>query len=193
MLWPEWLVLSQLVLCWAPCLESIQCTEEQGRTEWGRCLCPLHRDVGAILLKPSSKHPPELQENLGPWCVRSHVAGKILICGKENKMVWAEIGQSSQPHCPSVWSSHPPCTTPSSMFTLLLLCASPQGFTALVLTCAFSWRIHLCPADTTSLVPPLCWQGSSSSACYPWVSISEQFVRSPVSFYKRWGADPYLA
>lgn len=113
MLWPEWLVLSQLVLCWAPCLESIQCTEEQGRTEWGRCLCPLHRDVGAILLKPSSKHPPELQENLGAWCVRSHVAGKILICGEGNKMVWAEIGQSSQAHCPSVGSSHLPAQPPA--------------------------------------------------------------------------------
>lgn len=53
------------------------------------------------------------------------------------------------------------------MFTLLLLSASPQGLTALVPPAPYHRDIAQCSADTTSLIPPLCWHGSSSSACYP--------------------------
>lgn len=57
------------------------------------------------------------------WLTRcSFVVKKIKQRGQEYEWL-------SQPHCPSVWSSHPPCMTHSSVFTLLLLCASPQGFT----------------------------------------------------------------
>lgn len=147
---------------------------------------------GDFLLKSSSRHLPELQRTWGPGVPGLMCLARSLFVVKKIKQRGQKYDWLRQPCCPSVWSSHPSCTTHSSVFTLLLLCACPQGLTALVPTCAF-WRPHLCPADTTSLVLPLCWQDSSSSACYPWVSISQQFVRSAISFYKPWGADLYLA
>lgn len=140
MLWPEWLVLSQLVLCWVPCLESIQCSEDGGD---GSALCT--GMFGDILPKLSSKHPPELQENLGAWCARSPVSGKILIRGKENSVGRNRTGQTS--HTTHQFVAH---TLPAQQ-----LCVYPPSPLCL-LPRPHSSGSDLCLLMETS--PLSCWQ-----------------------------------
>lgn len=134
-----------------------------GRRAWWRQVSPPHQ---VVWMDPAEaeQQTPELRERSRTWWAWCHVAGKILIGAKENKPAWTELG--GQPsHIAHLFGAHPLPAQPTA--SCLLSSVHPlRDLTPLV---PYHGDIAPWSAGTTSLVPPLCWQGSSSSACYPWI------------------------
>lgn len=127
-------MLSQLVLCGALCLESIQCSEEQGRTEWGRWLCPLHRDVWRLPAIIKQQTPTRAAGELGDLVCQVSCGWQDPYFGKENKTTWAEIGLVEPAILPISLELTPFLHNPQLHVHLPSPLCLPQGLTALVLT-----------------------------------------------------------